>query len=126
MPASAFSGVERGAFSGQFLAASWQQQLRQQWAEFFPGFMGEPAVPHSFESGARRFGILCRSLADAVGMSQTQICGGGAIDPTAARLDQKGDLLAAHRNRGNRSGRVGISGGRLACQCAVDCDSAPN
>src|SRR2546427_7884440 len=55
---------------------------------------------------------LFRSV-NAVGNSQAEICGGGAIDATAAGPDQKRDFLADQRNRGNRSSRVGLSGGRV-------------
>jgi hypothetical protein len=69
--ASAAGGVERGASRGRFLAASRQLRLREQCPELFPGFVGEPAAPHSTESGAGRFGVLCEGVASEVRMKLT-------------------------------------------------------
>ena len=58
--ASAAGGLERSAFGGGLLAATGQQQLRQQRREFLPGFVGSSAIALAVAGGPGRFGFLCQ------------------------------------------------------------------
>jgi hypothetical protein len=110
---------------GQLLVAS-GKQLREQYPKFLPDLWEN--LPRHLNLRVVRVdsGFCVGALFMLWETLKLKFVVAARLTRPLQKVHQKGDGVAGYRNRGGRSGRIGLSRGRVAGQCSAGGHSPPH